>query len=218
MKRISLCLLLAAVALSALSPIAHAAPDPALAVPSSQAARAAGIVSAVGAVNIDPALVIAPTPQMAPQEQDALALLNLIVSAARGRNWALLGALVLSLLVWAVRKFASRVAVAFAGKLLGRAAAWLTTDRGGALLALLAGIASALAVAFASGFSWGLLLDGVVAGVTAAGGYAVVRKLCFPSGKDAAQAVAANAAAVGAAASAGPGAAAEQINRAIGRG
>lgn len=152
-------------------------------------------------------------------DPDLLTIARLVLEAARGRNWALVGALVLSLLIALVRRFAGRIAVSFAGRVVGRAAAWLTTDRGGALLALLAGVAAALAAAFGAGggVSVQTVLDGLVAGVTAAGGYAVLRKLLFPSGADRAQQVVAVATAVGEAASAGPEAAADQINRSIGR-
>lgn len=161
-----------------------------------------------------PALVVSPEP-----EADLLALARLVIDAARGRNWALLGALVLSLLIALIRRFASRLAVSFAGKAVGRAAAWLTTDRGGALLALLAGVAAAFAAAFGSGgaVSAQTVVDGLVAGITAAGGYAVLRKLVFPSGADRAQQVRATSAAVGEAAAQSPEAAADQINKAIGR-
>ena len=152
-------------------------------------------------------------------DPDLLTVARLVLEAARGRNWALVGALVLSLLIALVRRFAGRIAVSFAGKLAGRAAAWLTTDRGGALLALLAGVAAALAAAFGSGggVSVQTVLDGLVAGVTAAGGYAVIRKLLFPSGADRAQQVVAVSTAVGVAAAQSPEAAADQINRSLGR-
>ncbi len=212
------CLALVAVALLTLSPIALALPAA-----SEPIADLAGMSTPAQAApsNVAPAplamapIVVAP----AADETDFLALASLVIDAARGRNWALLDALVLSLLIALVRKFASRLAVSFAGRAVGKAAAWLTTDRGGALLALLAGVAAALAAAFGSGgaVSVQTVIDGVVAGITAAGGYAVLRKLLFSSGKDRAQQVQAVAGAVGAAANQSPEAAADQINGALGR-
>lgn len=63
---------------------------------------------------------------------DALSLIKAIIDAAGGKNWLLLVPVSALLLVFLVRKF------------VGPKVPWLQTDRGGALLALLGAIASAV--------------------------------------------------------------------------
>lgn len=67
-----------------------------------------------------------------------------------------------------------------AGKIPGKFGAWIKGDQGGAATALLIGIAGSFGRAlFASkdAISAQFILDGVVMGVTAAGGFSVVKKL-----------------------------------------
>jgi hypothetical protein len=68
--------------------------------------------------------------------------------------------------------------------------AFLKTDRGGALLALLSGICGTFVVLEVSHVKWsaGVIIGGVVSGATAAGGYAMIKKLFFPSDKAATKA------------------------------
>jgi hypothetical protein len=98
---------------------------------------------------------------------DIQATLTALYSAIQGRQWALVGVLAVVALVYAARTWG--------GTLLP----WLRSDRGGAALALLAGIFGALATALLSGTALTplVVLDGVVLGIGAAGGYSVVRKL-----------------------------------------
>lgn len=95
------------------------------------------------------------------------------LDAMRTKNWRMLAALALIGLTWAGRKFAI--------KLPGKAGAFFATDRGGAVLALLMGIFGGMGTALfaAKAFGWHLLTDGIVMGFTAAGGYAVLRKIAF---------------------------------------
>lgn len=60
---------------------------------------------------------------------------------------------------------------------------FLNSDRGGALLTLLGGMGAAFAASFGAGapLSWATLLDGATVGFTAAGGYAILKKLWAPS-------------------------------------
>lgn len=127
-------------------------------------------------------------------------LAQVALQAVTSGNWALLAALVLVGLVWAVRRWgASKVP-------------FLASARGGALLALLGGIVGAVATALTAGapVTAALLLKGLTVGVTAAGGWTVVRKLLFG---DSAQVAIRRAEAAGqvAAVAAAPGATVESI-------
>jgi hypothetical protein len=65
----------------------------------------------------------------------------------------------------------------------GRAAAWVGSDRGGASLALVAGILTVLVNGLIAGGSFDpqLLVDGVLAAATAAGTFNIAKKLAKPS-------------------------------------
>lgn len=93
-----------------------------------------------------------------PSPDDPGAFVNLIVSAATSKNWPLLAALVVIVLVWAARKWG------------GDLAPWLKTDRGGAILAILLGVAVGLAGPLIAGvpWSWSLLVS-AASGALAAG-------------------------------------------------
>lgn len=92
---------------------------------------------------------------------------NLIYQAVRSGNWRLIAAACLIVIVWALRRWG--------------AAHWafLASDRGGALLALLGGVAGAFMNALAAGadISIVLILDGLSVGLTAAGGFVAVKKI-----------------------------------------
>jgi hypothetical protein len=98
---------------------------------------------------------------------DIQTTLTALYGAIQGRQWALVGVLAVVALVYAARTWG------------GAALPWLRSDRGGAALALLAGIAGALATALLSGTALTplVVLDGVVLGISASGGYVVVRRL-----------------------------------------
>lgn len=97
------------------------------------------------------------------------ALAPLVLQAVQSGNWSLLAALALVALVWLARKYG------------GKYLPVLTTSRGGAALALLGGIGGAVATALAAGapVSAALLVKGVTVGLTAAGGWTVIKTLAF---------------------------------------
>ncbi len=92
-------------------------------------------------------------------------------SSIKGGQWRLIAMLVLVGLVWLARTIG------------GKLVPWLKTDRGGALLAILAGILGALASLAIAGakFTPQVLIDGVMAGFTAAGGWTVAKKILYPA-------------------------------------
>lgn len=104
-----------------------------------------------------------------PPEMTPESLAPLVLQAIQSGNWSLLASLALIALVWLARRYG------------GRFLPVLTTARGGAALALAGGIGGAVATALAAGapVSVALLLKGLSVGLTAAGGWTVVRKLIF---------------------------------------
>jgi hypothetical protein len=104
-----------------------------------------------------------------PDPSNLEAFASSVLAAVTSGNWALLAALVLVGVVFLARRFgAKRVP-------------FLATARGGALLALLGGVAGAIATALASGgpVSVALVLSGLQVGFLAAGGWTVLKKLLF---------------------------------------
>lgn len=89
-----------------------------------------------------------------------------VVDSVKGGNWRALAALGIVVLVWATRKFGAKY--------------WdfLGTDKGGAALVLFAGILSQIAVVIFGHdpLSVKTIINGVVLGFTAAGGWVVVKK------------------------------------------
>lgn len=112
-----------------------------------------------------------PTVTIPDPSQDPGGVIASLLAAAKAGQWRLLAGLVLSLLVWAARTWGSG------------AVPWLKTDRGGAVLvlflALLGGIATSLAGNGPFGLS--LLVNSLSIAFTAAGGFAVVKKILAPS-------------------------------------
>ena len=90
-----------------------------------------------------------------------------VLGAVQSSNWRLLAALGVVGVVFALRKWG------------GKKWPFLATDRGGAALALAFGVACAFSNAFAAGQvpSLSLLMTGLSVGLTAAGGWSVVKKL-----------------------------------------
>lgn len=133
-----------------------------------------------------------------------------LFAAFQAKNWALVVAFVLVGLVWAARKLGSKKWP------------WLATDRGGALLSLIAGLGASVAAAATSSGSHTVLQvlgTGLLAAITSSGSYALLRKLLFPSGSEQAQEIrAAEPAAEAAeakAAEATPGSAADKLTEAL---
>ena len=124
-------------------------------------------------------------------EADLSAFAGSILAAFQARNWALLTALALLAIVFAARKFG------------GKLWPFLVTDRGGALLSLVGGLALSIAAAASAPGQTGfgaVLLSGLLMAVTASGTYALLRKLLFPTGANLAEESGAKGAAVQAAA------------------
>jgi hypothetical protein len=107
--------------------------------------------------------------QVVASPDDPGAFFTAIVAAIQGGQWRVVAVLGVVALVWAAKRYGSK---------------WwpfLGTSRGGALLALVAGVVSTFGPALVAGtpFSVKLLLDALLLGVTAAGGWVVVRRLAF---------------------------------------
>ena len=102
---------------------------------------------------------------------DPSALLQLFLAKVQVGNWKAIAALVAIGAVWALRKFG------------GRYIPFLKTDRGGTLLTLATGITGGLghALLVDAPITAELLTDGLAVGVTAAGGYVVVKRILWPS-------------------------------------
>lgn len=96
---------------------------------------------------------------------------RLLLDAVTSRNYALLAALLVVVLVYLLRKLG------------GRFIPFFNTDRGGALLVLGVALAGAVANALAAGapFSVALLLTALQVGLTAAGGFTIIKRILFGS-------------------------------------
>lgn len=121
------------------------------------------------ALSLGPLSALAQTIPGSPENTGPSQWAGLVLKAVQDKNWAMLVAVALTGLVWAVRRYG------------GNTLPWLKTDRGGALLVLLLGIGGGIINALAAGapLTPQLLLDGARVGLISAGGYAVVRKLLF---------------------------------------
>lgn len=108
-----------------------------------------------------------------PDPSDPSAFVAALSSAITAHRWSVLAALLVIALVWLARRY---------GPMKWE---WLRGDRGGAALALVGSILVTLATDIASGKSFSALwlMDALMLGMTAAGGYSVVRKLIAPSDK-----------------------------------
>ena len=102
-------------------------------------------------------------------------------TALQHRSWGLGMAAALVLIVLGLRYGAGLLAARLPGR-AGKACGWLNTDRGGALLVLASGVAGAVFVAKLAGqaLTPQVLTGGIGAGITAAGGWNVVKRLLAP--------------------------------------
>jgi len=96
---------------------------------------------------------------------------RLLLDAVTSRNYALLAALVVVVLVYLLRRFG------------GRFIPFFNTERGGAMLVLCVSLAGAVANALAAGapFSVALLLTALQVGLMAAGGFTIIKRILFGS-------------------------------------
>ncbi len=162
------------------------------------------VVSLVSAAAVFPVLAMAQaaTSTLPDPGTDLLGFAGAIFSAFQAKNWGVLAALGLAGLVFLARTFGAK------------ALPFLGTDRGGALLSLLGGLAmSVFTAATAPGTHTFLqvLGTGLLMSVTASGAYALLKKLFFPSDTTATQALQAAVAGVAAAPPAGQGSAADVL-------
>lgn len=95
---------------------------------------------------------------------------ELVINAAKSGQWAMLAALGLVAVVWAVRKWG-------APKL-----PFLATPEGGAVLNLATGFSGALLTALLGGtpFTWGLAWASLQVSILAAGGWSLFKSLLLP--------------------------------------
>lgn len=102
------------------------------------------------------------------------AFLSQVMAAVQAKDYQIIAALALVLVTFVARSWGKRFIP------------WLNTDRGGAVLALFLGVAGAFVTSLAARVSFGFqtVLDGLVVGVTAAGGWTVVKKIISPSDKE----------------------------------
>lgn len=132
---------------------------------------------------------------LGPNPEQVEEFARVVLDAVQGRNYALLASLGVVLVVYLLRKFG------------GARIPFLRTDRGGALLVLVVSLSGAVANALAAGapFSAALLLTALRVGLTAAGGFTLIKRLVFgepaiaraeQEGEAAAGAVAGKAAAI----------------------
>lgn len=114
---------------------------------------------------------IEPTPAPA---QDVGEFAKMFFNAAKNGDWKLLIVLIVVGIVWALRKW---------GAAIPKVGEWLATDRGGAILALLAGIFGVIGTGLVSGSAWSfaLIRDGLLLGFTAAGGWTIIKKILGPN-------------------------------------
>ncbi len=93
--------------------------------------------------------------------------LERVLEAVKSSNWRMLAALAVIALVYAARRWASRVWP------------WLATDRGGAALVLATAMLGAVVNTWGAGkaMSLQMVLSALQIGFLAGGGYAVVKKL-----------------------------------------
>lgn len=112
---------------------------------------------------------------MLPNVDDLSGYVKALFDAGAHKDWRMLAAALMVGLIWAIRKFAS--------KLPGKAGAFFAGDRGGSIIALCVGLMGAFATMLSAhqAFSFNAVLGGLEAGFVAAGGYTVVKKIIAPS-------------------------------------
>lgn len=105
--------------------------------------------------------------------EDPIGIFDQIGQAILQGKWQAVAALVAVAVVFGARQGAAR--------LPGKLGIFFASARGGALLALLGGVVTALAQAIVAGgeINVTLLVNGVVLGITAAGGWTLVRRLIW---------------------------------------
>lgn len=92
---------------------------------------------------------------------------NLVIEAVKSENWALVAILGVVLVVWVLRKFG------------GSKIKFLRTQRGGAVLSLVAAAVGAVATTLLTGgaFTWALALKALGTAFIASGGWTLVKHI-----------------------------------------
>ena len=117
------------------------------------------------------------TPAVAPvKPDDVQGVANTIKGAMRSSNWRLAVIAGLLLTVLLLRRIGGFFLPAKAGS-------WVNSDRGGAFLALMAGVLTVgvNGLVAGGGFNSQLLIDGVLAAATTAGSFNLINRLAAPS-------------------------------------
>lgn len=114
---------------------------------------------------------IGTSPSFADVEKDPGGYAASMLDAAKSGKWRLFAAGLLIALVWAARRWGASVVP------------WLKTDRGGATLVLVLALLGGVATTLADGadLSFALVVNSLSMAFTAAGGFAVVKKLLAPA-------------------------------------
>lgn len=104
------------------------------------------------------------------------------LDAVKTGNWKLTLILALVLIIWGVRKYGSKLA-AVPVKWVAAIGKFIASDRGGAVLAMVAGVIGSVAAYMVGGANLTpkVLLDGLLLGFTAAGGWVVMKKIIVPA-------------------------------------
>lgn len=118
-----------------------------------------------------PLLVLAQASAPVPTPEDPVPYIGAILTAFQARNFALVGVLATIGIVWGLRSAGARIP--------GAVGTFLASRRGGAILALVGGLATAIAVPVLAGknLSGAVLVDALAYGLASAGGWTVVRRI-----------------------------------------
>jgi hypothetical protein len=109
--------------------------------------------------------------QVVPTPEDPSAFATFVLQAIQAKQWAVVGIAATIGLVFLLRKLGTKIP--------GAVGVFFGTRRGGALLAVLGGLAIAFATPIISGTPLGfdVVTNAIIYGVGAAGGWTVVRRL-----------------------------------------
>jgi hypothetical protein len=113
-------------------------------------------------------------PVMAPPMDDPMKILADGINAAKAHDWKMFAAMALIGVVYCVRRFGANVP---------KIGPFLSTDRGGAIAALVLSAMGGAATALFSKapFNFTMFADSVLVAVMAAGGWNLVKKIATPS-------------------------------------
>lgn len=122
-------------------------------------------------ITMDSGVVVVAVPVEVPDlEKEPLTFAQELFNAAKSKDLRLVVILTIVLVVFVLRRWGSKLVP------------WFNTDRGGAGLAILMGVLGQAVLMLSSGgaFSAWMLVEGLINGVTAAGGVVVLKRLVNP--------------------------------------